>query len=152
MCVCKCAQPRTPRSVGQEKTQRMTWGIRDIAHVVTSTPRKGFFGTAQPLFSADWGAVRVAQNWTLEDVYKYAVGCHLNHTPEFLAALLAYCVFYVWNAAGATEYRELQPGWVGKVFAYNFACELVFYGFWHYLTYVSSFAQGLKAVKFNPQE
>merc|ERR1719440_1532719 len=34
--------------------------------------------------------------------------------------------------------------------AFNLVCEVIFVGFWHWLTYVSSQAQGMLPFKFNP--
>lgn len=39
-----------------------------------------------------------------------------------------------------------------KVVAYNLACEFIFYGFWHWVTYSGPFARGpLKQMKYNPE-
>ena len=37
-----------------------------------------------------------------------------------------------------------------QVLAFNLACEVLFVGFWHYLTYVSAYAMKMQPFKFNP--
>lgn len=127
----------------------MTYGIRDVVAVTTSSSRKGFFGTSAAIFGSHWNTVKLAGNWTLQDVWTYTFGCHIGHSTEFFVALLAYWLFF-WNIPWQIEYKEFKFEWVGKVFAFNFVCEVVLVGFWHWLVYASNFAKGVKNVKFNP--
>lgn len=133
----------------------MTFGIKTIAGIATLQTRKGFFGTVEPLFGKDWGEIKLFRagftkarmQWTLEDVWTYAIGCHLGHALEFLVALLTYHTFF--DAGWIERCAELQLGWVSKVVAYNLACEAVIPGCWHFFTYGWKLARGLDKFKFN---
>ena len=128
----------------------MTFGIKHIVGITTVQTRKGFFGTVKPLFGANWREVSLGfRGWTLEDVWVYVVGAHLGHLTEFLVALACYFIFFS-DGSWQTECAELRAGWILRVVAFNLACEVVFVGFWHWLTYVSRFARGIAHVKFNP--
>ena len=73
-----------------------------------------------------------------------------GHLLEFAVALTAYALFF-YDGTWEVECAELRPTWVGKVAAFHLACELVFVGGWHWLTYVSRYAAGLQVHKFNKE-
>lgn len=126
----------------------MTWSIRHVVGVMTKEVRAGWFGTKEPLFGAGWTSIKVAGDWTLDDLYTYAWGCHVGHSTEFLVACVAYWLFFsdgTWEA----ECAEWRVGWVAKVLAFQFACELIFVGGWHWFTYCSRFSAGMTPHKFN---
>lgn len=128
----------------------MTFSIRHIVGVTTRITRNGFLGTKDPLFGKGWKSVTIAGQWTLDDVYTYTIGCHVGHTTEFAVALLAYVLFFG-DGSWQTECATLRAGWVGRVLAFHLACEVVFVGFWHWLTYCSTFAKRLLPFKYNPK-
>jgi len=120
----------------------MTYGPKTLAGVVTQTSRKGFFGTAEPLFGAKWSA-------SMDVMWTYAFGAHAGHSTEFLVAVICYTLFFS-DGTWLDECAEWKAGWVCKVLAFNLACEVVFVGFWHWLTYVSAYAMKMQPFKFNP--
>ena len=144
----------------------MTYGIKTVRSVIDAEKKRGFFGTREPLFGGAWakrqlvgryrntqlaGSVQGDGKWTLEDLWTYTIGCHSGHALEFLVAMVCWFVFFA-DGAWLTECSEWRAGWVGRVLAFNFGCELVFFGGWHSFTYVSSYAAGLAraGAKFNP--
>merc|ERR1712070_1156177 len=127
----------------------MTYGIKTVTGVVTATNRRGFFGTVDPLFGADWKQIKLGGDWSVDDLWTYAFGAHIGHLTEFCVALTCWQVIFAdreWEA----ECREWRWGWVSTVLLFNLGCEVVFVGFWHWLVYVSRFMQGLAPYKFNP--
>ena len=72
----------------------------------------------------------------------------MGHTTEFAVALLAYFFFFA-DGSWQTECATLRAGWVARVLGFHLACEVVFVGFWHWLTYASRFAAALRPFKFN---
>jgi sterol desaturase/sphingolipid hydroxylase (fatty acid hydroxylase superfamily) len=129
----------------------MTYSIRHVLGITSRDTRKGFFGTKQPLFGADWAASRLGcGNWSLADVWTYAIGCHLGHLLEFGVALLAYWLFFA-DGTWERECATLRPGWTARVLAFHLACELMLVGCWHWLTHVSDYAKGIREFKFNPE-
>ena len=127
----------------------MTFGVRHVVGVTTNSKRAGWLGTKAPLFGSSWENKNLFGTWTAEDVWKYLVGCHLSHTTELAVAVLCYRLFFA-DGTWLTTCAEFKIGWVGHVIAFNLACEFLFVGFWHWLVYASSYARGLKPVKFNP--
>lgn len=128
----------------------MTYGIKHVVGVTTVKTREGFFGTVKPLFGGNWKNVSLGfRGWTLEDVWVYSFGAHLGHLTEFLVALACYFLFFA-DGSWRQECAELRIGWIAKVVAFHLMCEVVFVGFWHWLTYMSRFARGLAPFKFNP--
>mmetsp|Transcript_48034 Transcript_48034/g.104476 ORF Transcript_48034/g.104476 Transcript_48034/m.104476 type:complete len:495 (-) Transcript_48034:118-1602(-) len=125
----------------------MTYGIRNLVGIRASAKdpdpkREGYFGTRKsPL--GDWGTIG-------NTIYTYAWGCHTGHTLEFLVALCCYWLLYS-DGTIMEEAKTFQMGWVGKILAFNLACEVIFFGFWHYVTYVSRFALSLAPFKYNPE-
>jgi len=137
----------------------MTYGIKNIVGVMSGDIRKGYFGTKEALFGSNWKATKIfGSNWTLDDLWTYIVGAHIGHTLDFLTALLCYYVFF-----GDGSWREECRGrgdesslswvfsnWVLRVLAFHLLCESVICGFWHWFTYISTYARGLEGAKFNP--
>ena len=128
----------------------MTFGIKHVVGITHRENRKGFLGTKDPLFGKGWRKVALCGNWTLEDVWNYAVGCHLGHILEFNVALLAYWLFF-YDGSWKQNCAQLKSDWICKVIAFHLACEVILVGCWHWLTHVSEYAQGLREFKFNPE-
>lgn len=119
----------------------MTYGPRNIIGVVRVHNGK------QPLK----GLIFSGEGWPrwLSKLYDYAIGCHMGHALDFLVALA--CWTWLWPAT-FPHAHTWSIGWVAKVFAWNLACEALFYGFWHHMVYASDFARGaLKARKYNAE-
>jgi len=128
----------------------MTYGIKHVVGVTTATRRGGFFGTEKPIFGERWADAKLGlREWTINDVWTYAVGAHFGHLLEFLVAFACWCVFFA-DGAWLVECQTLSARWVGHVFAFNLLCEAVLCTGWHWLTYVSKFAKGMQPYKFNP--
>jgi len=104
---------------------------------------KGWWGTKDPLFGANWGSL-ANQAWT------YLFGAHLAHSLEFSVALLCYILLY-YDGTLLEEAKEWRWGWVGKIVLFNLACELILCNFWHYMTHASTEgSKSLRPHKFNP--
>jgi len=134
----------------------MTFGVKTVIGVLSAEKRGGWFGTKKPLFGETWGEKRLGgfcpstfEAWTFNDCWTYAFGAHLGHALEFLVALTCWSLLFA-DGQWLQECKEWRLGWVSKVLSFNFACEIVFVGFWHWLVYASSFAKGLLPFKFNP--
>jgi len=84
-------------------------------------------------------------NSTLKYAYDYLVTPHVGHSLDFLVALFFYLFLF---PSLMQDAATLKFGWISTVVFYNLACEFVFYGFWHYITYMSNFVS--KTKKFNP--
>ncbi len=61
------------------------------------------------------------------------------------------CVSHVFTRHHQSDCAELRLGWIARVLAFNLGCEVLFVGFWHWLTYASNFAKGIASAKFNPE-
>jgi len=128
----------------------MTYGVKTVVGVITGKTRNGFFGTKQPLFGATWKDTKLAGRWTLEDLWVYLLGAHLGHINEFVVTLVCWFMLFS-DGQWLIDCKEIHYTWVSKVILFNLICEIVMVGFWHYLTYISSYAKGLVGVKFNPE-
>ena len=135
----------------------MTYGIKTVAGVVSAETKAGFFGTKQPLFGAIWGQIKLGgaglgfhkhDGWTVEDLWTYGFGCHLGHLTEFCVALLCWVLLFS-DGQWLVDCKEWRADWVAKVVGFNLMCEIVFCGFWHWLTYASNFSKQLLQFKFN---
>jgi len=135
----------------------MTYGVKTIAGVVSAQKKQGFLGTDKPLFGARWAEIKLGGwcpmtrlSWTLDDIYTYVIGAHMGHLTEFIVAVTCWLYFFA-DGTWLEECQEWQwSGWVARVLAFNLACEVIFVGFWHWLVYVSRFAQSMVPFKFNP--
>lgn len=125
----------------------MTYGIKAIAGGVALLKKKaipkGFFGTEQPLYGADWAEKRICgsliekgKEWTFADVYTYLWGANTGHALEFTVALICYLLLYL-DGSIWEEAKEWHVSWVSRIVLFNLCCELVICNFWHYWSYVS---------------
>merc|ERR1719502_1316389 len=112
----------------------MTYGVKTIMGVLRPTEKiEGFFGTAKPLFGANWKSmVGPKQLWcpmtrmpfSLDDAWTYLIGCHCGHLLEFIVALLSWCIMF--PADWTTVCKEWLIDWLSRVVAFNLVCEVVF--------------------------
>lgn len=119
----------------------MTYGVRNVLGILRV--HKGGIATKGLIFSGDgW------PSW-LNTAYDYLIGCHYGHVLDFLVALACWTWLFPLTMPYAHEW---QLHWVAKVVAWNLACEVIFYGFWHHMTYASEYARGpFKKMKYNPE-
>jgi len=68
-------------------------------------------------------------------LFDYTVMCHVGHGTDFAIALVYYLFFF---PSCIAEAHTISLSWMWKVYAYNFAVMLIFYGGWHYVLYGSS--------------
>ena len=115
----------------------MTYGVKVLTGVLTGVKRESFSGTVKPWFGESWEEVELGRGWTLDDVWTYAIGCHMGHATEFLVALTCWFVLFA-DGQWLTDCKEWRIEWVAKVVGFNLTCEVLFCGFWHWLMYVSS--------------
>lgn len=142
----------------------MTFGIKNVAGGCAVLEKKdlpkGFFGTAQPFFGAEWSSiklcrsivVRKAKEWTLDDIWTYTVGAHAGHLLEFSVALICYFLLYA-DGTWMEEAKTWQIRWVSRIVLFNLCCELVILNFWHYWSYVSPLYAAYKegGMKLEPE-
>lgn len=118
----------------------MTFSVRNVVGILNvhqgKEPPKGL------LFDySSWS------HWQRK-LYDYIIGCHVGHTLDFLVALTFYLLVFPLTFPEAGEWKF---SWISKVVSFNLACEFLFYGFWHYMTYASDYAESLKPRKYNSQ-
>eukprot|EP01111_Echinosteliopsis_oligospora_P010111 TRINITY_DN3087_c0_g1_i2.p1 TRINITY_DN3087_c0_g1~~TRINITY_DN3087_c0_g1_i2.p1 ORF type:complete len:346 (+),score=58.58 TRINITY_DN3087_c0_g1_i2:95-1132(+) len=116
----------------------MTYGIRNVVGVVKKS--SGLSSSKGILFDySSW------PSWA-QYAYDLMIGCHVAHALDFLVAL----VCYLWIFPETfKEAHVFKFGWMVKIVMYNIACEILFYGFWHHLTYASRFSLGVHSSKYN---
>lgn len=106
----------------------MTYQIRNIVSIVNL-----YYG--KPIVKGVlWNATDL-QGWPLR-LYTYLIGCHVGHTLDFIAALGFWLLVWPFTYPGA---GTLAFSWISKVVAYNLACEVALFGFWHWLVVLASF-------------
>ena len=89
-------------------------------------------------------------SWLWQKIVTYLFACHYGHLLEFSVSLL--CYFWLWPQT-FPHAATFSFHWVSKVFAFNLGCELIFYGFWHWMMYSGEHVNSsLKAHKFNPEQ
>ena len=118
----------------------MTYGVRNIVGVFRV--HNGGVAPKSLIFAGE--------NWPawLTKLYDYLIGCHYGHLLDFLVALA--CWTWLWPITFPYAH-QWSVNWVWKVIAWNLACEAIFYGFWHHITYASKFARGaFRKMKYNP--
>eukprot|EP00294_Goniomonas_avonlea_P016811 CAMPEP_0114558852 /NCGR_PEP_ID=MMETSP0114-20121206/10608_1 /TAXON_ID=31324 /ORGANISM="Goniomonas sp, Strain m" /LENGTH=329 /DNA_ID=CAMNT_0001744281 /DNA_START=84 /DNA_END=1073 /DNA_ORIENTATION=+ len=114
----------------------MTYGATKIRNVVNY---KTTGALPKPMFGANWA------HWQ-NQLWGYAIGCHLGHSTDFLVGLICYLFFFPIDQA-----KEWKANWVLQVVAFNLACEFIICTFWHWLTYVGPYSKGnLQKQKYNP--
>jgi len=127
----------------------MTYGPKQVVGITAAQPRKGYFGQKEVPFGKNWGDVSLGfRGWTLQDLYTYGIGAHQGHILEFCVALTCYYLFFN-DGTWMEECKTFKMEWVAKVVAFNLLCEITFVGGWHWLTYMSKYAQGIQPFKFN---
>jgi len=67
-------------------------------------------------------------------LFDYTIKCHVAHSTDFMIALVFYLFVF---PSCMVEASQLRLSWVWKVYAYNIAVMLFFYGGWHYVLYQS---------------
>jgi len=97
---------------------KMTYSLRNVVGVLNVHKGK----------EAPKGLVFTYDHWPYfwQKLYDYVLGCHLAHLLDFSCAFVCYILFY---PSIITEAKEWHVNWIAKIAAYNFACEIIFYGF-----------------------
>ncbi len=75
-------------------------------------------------------------SWLPSKLITYLVMCHYGHLLEFIVAYIFY------RAVWPLTFRDaatLSFSWISKVVAFNLACEVLFYGGWHWMMYAGKF-------------
>jgi len=132
----------------------MTYGIKNIVGGLALLKKKalpkGFLGTENPLYGAEWSKVRLCggfiekdTDWTLGDIETYLWGAHLGHALDFSVALFNYFLFYA-DGSLFEEAKEVHIGWVSRLFFFNLCCCGVIPNFWHIWSYCTPIYRAYK--------
>jgi len=127
----------------------MTYFFSTISGVVSNEKKNSYWGFKNPLFGSNWKNIKLSARWSLDDIWTYAVGCHLGHSLEFIFAVGAYFLSFS-NDGWMTDCQKLDISWIAPVVTYHLFSGWGLCMFWHWLTYISPFSAKIHHAKFNP--